>query len=244
MRAAPGGDSTRDDRHAHARSLWQQMQSCVPETDAWWRLRTELYEMYERLSFTFGAKWFGNKRLSPDDIRQCCRIAVIKAIDAWDPERGCLTTMIAFKVSVEIRRWLRVEQLYQSTASFDRDNIEQEECQVRQPKKSDLRCLQFDAFRGSGKRKDESSDDFTDFVLEQSVDSHEETSVLNMSIEQALAALDPVKRDVVERYYGLRDGQQHGLRDLAPVFAVSYQTIANRLNAAHRLMAPLLEGYR
>jgi RNA polymerase sigma factor (sigma-70 family) len=241
MRVAPVGDSTRDARHAHARSLWLQMQSCVPESDAWWRLRTELYDQYERLSFTFAAKWFGNKRLSPDDIRQCCRIGVIKAIDAWDPERGCLTTMIAFKVSCEIRRWLRLEQMYSSIPLSDQEDTTQEECQVRGPRKSDIKAISFESISNGGR---DHPTDFTDVVVEQGVDSHEETSVLNMTIEQALAVLDPMKRDVVERYYGLRDGQEHALRDLAPVFSVSYQTIANRLNAAHRLMAPLLEGYR
>jgi RNA polymerase sigma factor (sigma-70 family) len=242
MRVAPVGDSTRDARHQQTRALWLQMQSCVPESDAWWRLRTELYDQYEHLSFTFAAKWYGNKRLSPDDLRQCCRIGVIKAIDAWDPERGCLITMIAYKVFGEIRRWLRLEQMYSSIPSSDREDASQEECQVGVGKMPSSRVVSFEEFTNNSNAGSRS--DFTDLVEEQSVKSHEESVLLDISIEQALAVLDPVKRDIVERYYGLRDGQEHALRALAPVFDVSYQTIMNRLNAAHRLMAPILEGYR
>lgn len=233
-------DLEREERDLYSQALWLQMQQSESATE-WSHLREELYRLYEVLSFSFGAKYFGNKRLSPDDIRQCCRIGVVQAIDDWEPERGSLTTMVAYWVSREIRSWCRAEGVYSSSSeSQDRDDKAQEACQVRTRRKCDLTYVSFEQFNTNEKH---TGVDFTDVVMEQSIPGHEEESVLSVSVDDALSVLDPVRREIVERYYGLKGHPEHTLRDLEPLFNVSYQTIKNRLGAAHREMAPLLEGY-
>jgi RNA polymerase sigma factor (sigma-70 family) len=217
------------------------MHASVVDSDEWVRAREELYETYEGLSFSFGAGYFANKRLSPDDIRQCCRIGVVQAIDAWNPERGSLTTMIAYWVSREIRWWLRQEQIYRTNGPSDQDDTTQEECQDRSRRKCELTYVSFEEF-GVGHSRD--TMDFTDIAIEQSIPGHEEEAILAVTIDDALAALEPDKREIVERYYGLKGHDSHTLRELMPFFHVTHQTIKNRLGAAGKIMAPLLEGYR
>jgi RNA polymerase sigma factor (sigma-70 family) len=245
MRETRTCDSALADRDARAKALWLQMRSCASEAE-WIRLRAELYEMYEHLSFHFGAKFFRFKRLSPDDVRQCCRTAVVRAIDAWDPECGSLSTMIAFQVRTEMRTWLRAEGIYKTTDPADPDHASQEECQARRARKADLQWVSFEDFRGNIRSHQfgDGACDFTDIIAEQSVPGHEEDTVFQHCIDEALSALDPVKRETVVLRHGLKGNDQHSLRDLEPIFNCSHQTIKNRLDRAHRTMAHYLEGYR
>jgi RNA polymerase sigma factor (sigma-70 family) len=243
MRETRTCDSALADRDARAKALWLQMRSCASEAE-WIRLRAELYEMFEHLSFHFGAKFFRFKRLSPDDVRQCCRTAVVRAIDAWDPERGSLSTMIAFQVRTEMKLWLHAEGIYRTTEPTDPHHATQEECQARRPRKADLQWVSFQEFSANGGAWADGNYDFSDIVMEQAVPSHEEDSVFQHCIEEALSVLDPVKRETVVLYHGLKGNEEHSLRDLQPLFGCSHQTIKNRLDRAHRTMAPYLDGYR
>jgi hypothetical protein len=222
-----------------ARELWLQMQACDSQDAEWLRLREELYQMYEVLALGLGVRYFGNKRLSPDDIRQCCRIGVILAIDDWEPWRGTLTTMIHYHVSQEIRAWLRVEGMYRPGGSTNQDNDSQETCQGLPRQKCDLTYVSWETFRS-----EEHDVDFTEIGIEQGVDSHEEELVLQVTVHDALQVLAPDRRQLVEMYHGLNGHDKHALRHLEPVFDKCYQTIKNRLDAAHREMSPYLEGYR
>ena len=234
-------DSARNIRDCWAESTWMQMHACVPETPEWWRFREELYEMYEVLSFSFGEKYFPNKRLTPEDIRQCCRIGVIRAINAWDPVRGSLTTMIAYWVSNEIRAWLRAEQQFRSETTEDHDSITQDECQVGHVRKCDLTYVSFEDLNYARNAGRPSS--FLDVDTEQSIESHEAASILTITVEQALDELDPEKREIVERYYGLNEQPTQTLRELGPLFGATHQTIKNRLKSIHATLAPAFEGY-
>lgn len=246
MQEAPLCDSEREVRDLRTLDLWEQMNAAaaVGDDEAWMRLRNELYAMYEKLSFSFGAGYFSNKRLSPDDVRQCCRIGVIRAIDEWNPDRGSLTTSIGFRVSLEIRSWCRAEGVYTTSQSDDQTDDSQQTCQDRKDRprrKCDLTYVSFETFRQESAHWIPA--DFTDIVMEQSVPGHEESAVMTVTVEDALSVLDPEKREIVERYYGLSGHEEHTLRDLEPLFHVSYQTIKNRIGAAHKAMAPLLDGF-
>ncbi len=232
-------DSARAARDEQAFALFMRMDAAQEDSPEWMTARTELYEMHEELSYSFASKYFGNKRLSPEDIRQCCRIAVVRAIDDWNPERGSLTTVIAYWVFREIRWWLRQEQMYRSSSPSDHEDSTQERCQPKHRRKCDLHVISTEQI--TLHLSDDA--DYTDFVVEQSIPGHEDPVTFGICVENALMVLDPEKRQIVEQYYGLHGEEQHTLRELEPVFQMSYQTVKNRLTAAHQLMAPLLEGF-
>jgi hypothetical protein len=242
MHEALMSDSMREERDHVTLDLWQRMNAATSDEE-FMRLREELFLLYENLSFSFGKQYMNNKRLSPDDIRQCCRIGVIVAINAWDPERGSLSTMVAYRVSLEIKTWLRWEQIYLPTSSSDQDDVSQELCQPQTPRKCELTYVSFDtlqAHRGDGEEFD-----FFEVTLAHSSPGPEGEVVLKVAIESALSALAPENRGLVEMCYGLNGQPRRTQREIVPLFekSMTHQGINARLSRSYRQMAPLLDGF-
>ncbi len=232
-------------RNARAASLRQQMVEAIAAGDdgARFRARTALFEMFEVLSFRIVARVMAGRPWDCDDLRQECRVAVIQAIDAWDPARGEFPVMLTYYVRLRVRRHLRnSEMIRRGQDKFDqygRETREGREGSDAAP----VKVLSFSPTRESfnavaGPDSGESS---IDYCYPDSDDSYGRIQD-RTAVAQALAYLPEPERHCVCLRFGLEGCQSHSYRDLAPLLGCSYMTAKNRVDRALPILAAVLEG--
>jgi len=238
-------ETMREERDSVSRALWQTMLT-APCDDEQSRAREELFRLHESLAMSFGRPYMKFRGLTPEDVCQCCRIAVIQAMDRWDPDRGPLSVLIAYWVAKEIKQWMRWEQVYRSGGSEVSDPEEEEETrnhgQLR--RKCELSFFSLDyVFAQCG--DNDPLNDYTDAMIEQSVPSHEETLVPTLCIESALAALTPENRELVEIRYGFNGEIPHTYDEIASSISpgMSRQAVFHRLKRIQQQMVSHLDGF-
>jgi RNA polymerase sigma factor (sigma-70 family) len=235
-------DAARDGR---AVSLWQQMceSAAAGDDGGYFCARTALYNMFEDLSFHIIARLFGYPRADRDDLRQECRIAVVEAIDHWDPQRGEFPVLLTYHVRRRIRRYLRNSEMIRRTHSaFDKHG--QETSQGREGEETaPISILSFSPTResynnGKGPDRDDSPLDY-DFPNPNDAYTHIQDQT---AVAQALEYLPQLERETVCLYFGLEGQETHSYRDIAPILGCSYMTAKNYVDRALPILAAALEG--
>jgi RNA polymerase sigma factor (sigma-70 family) len=238
-------DAARDGR---AVSLWQQMceSAAAGDDSGYFRARTALYNMFEDLSFYVIARFFGYPRADRDDLRQECRIAVVEAIDHWDPQRGEFPVLLTYHVRRRIRRYLRNSEMIRRTHSaFDRHG--QETSQGREGvETAPLRFVSLDAPMANHLSCETSafghhSDKSMGEIVSDSDAAYEHIQD-QTAVAQALEYLPQLERETVCLYFGLEGRESHSYRDIAPILGCSYMTAKNRVDRALPILAAALEG--
>lgn len=238
-------DAAQDGR---AVSLWRQMceSAAVGDDSGYFCARTALYEMFETLSFHIIARFFGYPRADRDDLRQECRIAVVEAVDRWDPQRGEFPVLLTYYVRKRIRRYLRnTEMIRRTHSAFDKHG--QETSQGREGEETaPIRCTSLDAPLGNpmsyeaslfGHHGDKSMEEIVSDADAAYARIQDQTAVA-----QALEYLPPLERETICLYFGLEGQESHSYRDIAPILGCSYMTAKNYVDRALPILAAALEG--
>jgi RNA polymerase sigma-B factor len=106
-RGSPGGESEPDEPRRGAEAMLAELSGLPPGSDEHARLRAEIIESLVPLS-THLAGRFRNRGEPFDDLVQVANLALVKAVDGFDPERGASFTSYAVPFIVgEIKRHFR-----------------------------------------------------------------------------------------------------------------------------------------
>lgn len=218
-------------RNSTAVTFWQEMRACEERGDryGYMRARTDLYELFERLSFRYVSSLFGHEWLSPEDIRQECRLAVIQAIDHWNPDRGEFPVLLSFYTRRRVRDYLRNNELIRRSQSvFDQHG--QDRCQDQEHvQTARLPVVSLD------------SDEREEWLSVAADDPYGRIQ-METAVAQALDYLDEEARHVVALHFGLNGCDSHTYRQMGPLLGCSAQYAHERVRKALPVLAAALEG--
>lgn len=230
-------------RNELAVTLWQRMNDCALSGDdcGYMSARTELYCLFEKLSLKYASRYLSQPWLSPDDICQECRIAVLDTMDRWDPNRGEFPVCLYYSLQIRMREYLRGHEL------IKRPRTEWEN-HLRPAADSRARVntgrIETISFNGARDTPFGGSEEFAlDETLSELADPNNayEPVVLSEAIRQAFGYLSEKDRESVILHFGFDGGGTRTYRAMAPLLGVSYQMASHRVNQALPIIAAVLE---
>ena len=228
MQTSPRRDPA---RNRLAVKFWRQMRECDRKGDraGYMEARTRLFELFERLSFSVVSRLFREEWLSPDDLRQECRVAVIQAIDQWNPERGEFPVLLSYITRNRVRDYLRnSEMIPRSQSVFDQHG--QERCHYQeQTTAARLPVLSLD------------TEGHEDWRAADPEDTYGRIQA-RIAVAQALDYLDDRTRRIVALHYGLDGCERHTYREMAPLVGHSAQNSHQCVQKALPILAAALAG--
>lgn len=233
-------NSCGETRKEQALSLWNAMQANRDSGDmaGYARARTALYEMYEKLAFSYA------RRFLSDDMCQECRLAVLETIDRWDPDRGDFSTLLYYKVHSRLREHLRNKEMIRRPDSVFDKHYQALNSGTESSETAPLQILSTEVrnHAGSYDWADHSSSLLDWWAAAE--DNDFENFDLTFAIETALDYLEPAKREAVSRHFGFDGHEPSSYRDLAKISGCSYQSVKNHVDLALPLLAAVLDGIR
>lgn len=212
-------------RHQQSLQLYARLRDCRNQGNesGWLTTRTELYDLYEQQALSYG-HWIVRKNgLSQADALQECRMALVAAIDRWEPERGELLVLVLYHVRSRMQAFLRREAGIRGTTSSN-DNEEQTSCQSGVRGSTTL-CLHE-----------------VDWLVPDPEDQIE-AQLQRVAVRSAVAQLDAFEREAVELRFGLQDGKSHTYREVGTALGVSGVWARHYVARALPRLARLLEGW-
>lgn len=204
-------------------------------------LEDALVQQHDKLCHYVVHKWMRSHPRSIvadyDDLVQTCRLALLRAIRSFDPERGAFSTYAVKCMHYAL--W----ELYAKNnfaVTFSGYAITQFHAWKRGEDVDDRWNAIFTNIRQSNKPYSfHADDDDDDRGLEE---TYGETDDINIELHEALEQLSERERRVVEALYGL-DGtnSERTLEEVARLFDVSKQAIHQIRNKALRKLREWLE---
>lgn len=173
------------------------------------------------------------KHVDPNDLKGYAVMGLIEAFDNFDHTRNIkFTSYASWWIKCTINRNVENnESLIRYPANIHR------EMYVHYVNRKDNECDTFDAISGNifGGVSIEQPLDNTDLTIGDTLsDTYniEDDFITSSFIKNALRALSPIQRKVIEGIFGFDDGEKKTVRELAEILNISHENVRNIKNKA------------